>query len=166
MSDPSSPGPARPPVAFTAPYAMPAPGVLAAPPARRRGRPLGAVALVLAIVAGLLAPAVGGFAAFRIARGAGAEAIARGTVAGVDWTLLSPVRDLVLVAEVSFWAGTVVGITGLVVGIVATARGRGRGAGITAIVLSVLGPALFGVCVTVALVAGAGTLPGLGGTPA
>ena len=40
--------------------------------------------------------------------------------------LLSPVRDLVLWAEIGFWAGTVLGIWALIQGIVAIATRRGQ----------------------------------------
>lgn len=164
MSAPHAPGPSDG-VSFAAPHVPPPTGALVGPPEReRRRRPLGRIALVLAIVAGVLAPAVGGFVSFRVARGAGGEFLARGGTS-VDWRVLSPVRDLVLVAEVSFWAATVLGIAAFVLGIVATARNRGRAAGITAIVLSVLGPGVFAVCVALALFAGAATLPGGAGVP-
>ncbi len=63
-------------------------------------------------------------------------------------------RDVVLFGEVSFWAGTVIGVTALVLGIVATALGAGRGAAITAIVVSAIGPLVFTGLVAVGLVAG------------
>ncbi|MEX0151129.1 hypothetical protein [Microbacterium sp. LMI1-1-1.1] len=164
MSAPHAPGPSDG-VSFAAPHVPPPTGTLVGPPeTRRRRRPLGRIALVLAIVAGVLAPAVAGLASFRVARGAGGEFLARGGTS-VDWRVLSPVRDLVLVAEASFWAATVLGVAALVVGIVATARGLGRGAGITAIVLSVLGPLVFSVCVALALFAGAATVSAGGGSP-
>lgn len=83
----------------------------------------------------------------------------------MDWRILSPVRDLVLLAEVCFWAGTVLGVTAFVLGIVATARDRGRAAGIAAIVVSALGPFLFAALVFLALTAGASTSVGSVGSP-
>ncbi len=154
---PRDESPAASPVpTFAAPHAPPPPGVLisSAPPTSRGKRPLGTIALVLAIIAAVLAPAVAGFASFRVAGGAGDEFFARGGTS-IDWTVLSPVRDFVLMAEVSFWGGTALGIGAFVVGIGATARKLGRGSGITAIVLAALGPVIFGVAVTIALVAGA-----------
>ena len=180
MTVPPAPGSPGERPAFAAPHAPPPSGVLLGPGegaptqdgalsrassragAPSRGRPLGRIALVLAIVAAVLAPAAGGFSAFRVARGAGTEFAARGA-ASFDWALLSPVRDLVLVGEIAFWVGTVTGLAAFVVGIVATARRRGRGSGVTAIVLSILGPAIFAGCVALALFAGAATSPDLGG---
>ncbi|MFG6280279.1 hypothetical protein [Microbacterium sp. 5K110] len=150
---------------FAAPHTAPPAGTfLTAPPAAKRRRPLGALALLLSILAGVVASAIGGFAAFRVARGAGAEFLARGGQS-VDWRILSPVRDLVLLAEVCFWAGTVLGVTAFVLGIVATARDRGRAAGIAAIVVSALGPFLFAALVFLALTAGASTSVGSVGSP-
>lgn len=146
---------------FAAPHASAPVGTLLAPPrpAPRR-RPLGAIALVLSILAAVMAPGIAGFAAFRVARGAGAEYVARGGQS-VDLRLLSPVRDFVLVGEVAFWSGTVLGTAALVLGIVATVRGAGRGSGIAAIVLGSLGPFAFAALVFLALVTGAAGISGL-----
>jgi len=159
----SAPTPPDGPV-FAAPYAAPPVGTLAAPPEQRPRRPLGALALALAIVAAFVASGVGGFAAFRIARGAGAEMMAR-SGSGFDLRVLSPVRDIVLLGEAAFWSGTVVGVTALVLGIVATVRNRGRGAAIAAIVVSVVGPIVFVGLVLIALAAGAATVSATGGMP-
>ncbi|WP_295789218.1 hypothetical protein [uncultured Microbacterium sp.] len=158
MTSPSAPnGPV-----FAAPHVAPPVGELrTAPPARRNRRPVGTWALLLSIVAGVLAPAVGGFAAYRVARGA-APGLASSTSTTFDWRILSPVRDLVLVGEVSFWAGTAIGITALVLGIVAIARRAGRGAGIAAVVVAALGPAVFTLLAVVAAVAGLATPDGTG----
>lgn len=157
MTSPSAPG-------FAAPHTAPPVGTLREPPAApARRRPLGAIALVLSILAGIVASAVAGFATFRVARGAGAEFLARGGES-VDWRLLSPVRDFVLLAEVAFWSGTVLGIAALVMGIVATARNLGRGTGIAAIVLAALGPFVFAALVFLALTAGASAFVSGGGT--
>lgn len=153
MTSPGVPG-------FASPHPAPPVGtLLAPPPPTPQRRPLGAIALVLSILAGVVASGVAGFASFRVAQGAGAEFVARGGQA-VDWRLLSPVRDFVLVAEVAFWSGTTLGIAALVMGIVATARNRGRGPGIAAIVVAALGPIVFAALVFVALAAGAGGLAG------
>lgn len=116
------------------------------------------------MIAGIVAPAVAGFAAFRVARGAGREFVARGGQS-VDWRLLSPVRDLVLVAEIAFWAGTALGIAAFILGIVAASVDRGRGAGIAAIVVSALAPIVFALLVGLALAAGVGTSAGTAGVP-
>lgn len=145
---------------FAAPYAAPPGGTLLTPPPERpRGRTLGAVALVLSILAGLGASGVAGFAAFRVARGAGAEFVARGGQS-VDWRLLSPVRDDVLVAEIAFWSGTVLGLAALILGIVAIARNLGRGPGIAAVVIAAIAPFVFAALVLLAVTAGAGAVAG------
>lgn len=149
---------------FAAPYVVPATGtLLAPPPPSKKRRPLGAFALVAGILSMVLAPAVAGFAAFRVGRGAGAQIVAQGG-RNLDLRVLSPVRDLVLVVEVAFWSGTVLGISALVVGIIATARNSGRPMGIVAIVMAALGPFIFAALVALALAAGAGTAGGAGGS--
>ncbi|MDF2992117.1 MAG: Tfp pilus assembly protein PilP [Microbacterium sp.] len=149
---------------FAAPYAAPAAGTLLAPPSpTKKRRPLGTFALVSGILAAILAPAVAGFAAFRVGRGAGAGIVAQGGQ-NIDLRVLSPVRELVLVVEVAFWSGTVLGITALVLGITATARNAGRPMGIVAIVLAALGPVIFGVLAGIAVITGAGTAAGPAGT--
>ncbi|MDF2666398.1 MAG: Tfp pilus assembly protein PilP [Microbacterium sp.] len=147
---------------FAAPYVAPATGTLLAPPPPKKRRPLGAFALVAGILSMVLAPAVAGFAAFRVGRGAGSQVVAQGGQ-NLDLRVLSPVRDLVLVVEVAFWTGTVLGIAALVVGIIATARNSGRPMGIVAIVLAALGPFIFAALVALALAAGAGTIADSGG---
>ena len=160
MTTSSSPGGP----AFAAPHVAPPVGtMLTPPPVRRRGRPLGTWALLLSVVATVLAPAVGGFAAFRVARGAGPEFFA--TPSGsFDWRVLSPVRDLVLLGEVAFWSGTVVGIVAFVLGITAIVKRAATGAGIAAVVVAVLGPIVFGGLAALAIGAGLAAVTA-GGTP-
>lgn len=156
MSSPSAPnGPV-----FAAPHVAPPAGtLLAPPPAARRGRPLGTWALLLSLIAGVLASAVAGFVAFRIARGAG-PGLQGASPSTIDVRVLSPVRDLVLVGEITFWTATVVGIAAVVTGIIAVVRGSGRGAGIAAIVVGAIGPVIFALFVALAVVGGVATSPG------
>ncbi|MDR6692443.1 hypothetical protein J2X55_003387 [Microbacterium sp. 1154] len=158
MTTPSAPnGPA-----FAAPHAAPPVGTLLTPPKpTRRGRPLGAWALILSVVAAVLASAVGGFAAFRSARGA-APGLSTMSSNSFDWRVLSPVRDLVLLGEVAFWSGTVIGLTALTLGIIAIVRRSGRGAGIAGLVIAALGPAVFGGFTLIAIVAGLASAPTAG----
>lgn len=155
MTTPSAPdGPV-----FTAPHVAAPVGTLLSPLSThdestpRERRPLGAWALVLAVVAAVPAPAVAGFAGFRVARGAGPglETMSSGAF---DWRVLSPVREWVLLGEVSFWTGSVLGILALVLGIMGIARKRGRGAGIAAVIVAAIGPIVFAALVAVALAAG------------
>jgi len=142
---------------FAPPHVAPAAGqLLTPPPLPKKRRPLGALALIAGIVATVLAPAVGGFAGYRVGHGAGPGLVAQ-QGQELDLRVFSPVRDLVLVVEIAFWSGTVLGIAALVVGIVATVRGSGRAMGIVAIVLAALGPIVFGVLVGAAVVTGIGT---------
>lgn len=122
-------------------------------------RGVGIVAFVLGLVAALVAPIVGAVAFFNIGAGISSSSLSslERADASVDWSILTPVREWVLLAEITFWAGTVLGIWALVQGIVAIARGRGRGWGITAIVLAVVGAVVFSVALTVAGFAGLAT---------
>ena len=90
-------------------------------------------------------------AAYQIGLGAGRQLAARALTADFDWSILSPVRDWVLLGEISFWVGTVFGLWALAQGIVAIVTGRGRGAGIAAAALAVAGPIAFFVALNVFL---------------
>jgi hypothetical protein len=83
--------------------------------------------------------------------------------ADFDWSILTPVRDWVLMGEIAFWAGTAIGIWALVQGIVAIATRRGRGAGIAAVVIAAVGPLIFGAVVQGFLTAGFAAGSGIGG---
>ena len=80
-----------------------------------------------------------------------------------DWSILTPVRDWVLLGEIAFWAGTVLGTWALVQGIVAIVKDRGRGWGIAAVVLAVIGPIAFAVGVQALLAAGFASGASVGG---
>lgn len=168
-TDPSAPAyPAAPyqapPGAYQVPvggYATPS-GPYAAPEAApRKSGLLGVIALILSVVAALVTPIVAGIAGYEIGRRI-PEAITRvNTSAGSDsLAFLSPARDQVLWAELSFWAGTILGIAAIVIGILAIVRKQGRGQGIAALIVSVVGPILFFVILVIALAAGgaAGTV--------
>ena len=106
----------------------------------------GIIAFFLALVAVVVPTVAGSISAYLI--GAGIDLTA--SEAEVEnLSILSPVRDVVLWAEISFWAGTVLGLWALVQGIVALSRGRGRrrGFAIAAIVISALGLIIFVVAV-------------------
>lgn len=57
-------------------------------------------------------------------------------------------------AELSFWFGTVLGIAAIVVGIIAIAKKKGRGAGIAALIVAVLAAVIFFIVLVAALAAG------------
>jgi len=147
-----------PPQGYTPPqgYAPPPQGYgpYTPPPAQRitRGAPgLGVVALVLAVVAAVGTTIIASIAGFSIGLGTGREIVLRPTDIDFDWSILTPVREWVLIGELAFWAGTVLGIWAIVQGIVATAKNRGRGWGIAAIVVAGLGPIVFVICVQIFL---------------
>ncbi|GAA2862731.1 hypothetical protein [Microbacterium arabinogalactanolyticum] len=160
------PPPAAPPGAYGVPvggYQMPVGGYDVpsdTPPASRR---TGLLALVAALIAVVVAPIVAGILAVRIGMQVPLESLI--TVTGdVVWAALTPVRTLVLWVEILFWAATAIGILALALGIVATVRRRGRGAGITAMILAVLGPVVFFLLASVLLGVGNGmaTVPPAG----
>ncbi|MEV4688891.1 hypothetical protein [Microbacterium sp. LWH3-1.2] len=168
----ASPGWAAPPAGAYAPpagYAAPA-GYGVAPtaaygapaPAKRSGA-LGIVALALALLATIGASLSAAIASFNIGLGAGRQISSRPFTGDFDWSVLTPVRDWVLMGEVSFWVGTAIGVWALVQGIIAVVKGRGRGAGIAAVVIAVLGPIAFGAVVQGFLTAGLAAGTGIGG---
>ena len=103
------------------------------------------VAFLLAVAASVIAPVVAAVAAYQVGRGTGTQDVSALTSPGLDWSLLTPVREWVAMGEVAFWAATALGTWALVQGIIAIAKDRGRGWGVAAVVMAVLGPLLFGV---------------------
>ncbi|MFV0319607.1 MAG: hypothetical protein ACK5IN_04430 [Microbacterium sp.] len=125
-------------------------------PAPRRSPTLGVVALIAAGLAAVT-PVVAAIAMFEV--GVGIDPELTRMTAGDPFRLaiLTPVRGWVLAAELSFWAGTLLGVWAFVQGIVATVRNRGRIAAIVAIVLAVITPMVFAVAALMALSTGVGT---------
>jgi len=151
--------PAGYPVAPAAPSAI----AYGAPAPVKRSGALGIVALALALVATIGASLTAAIASFNIGLGAGREISSRPFIGDFDWSVLTPVRDWVLMGEVSFWVGTAIGVWALVQGIIAVVKGRGRGAGIAAVVIAALGPIAFGAVVQGFLTAGLAAGTGIGG---
>ena len=148
---------AAPPGAYQVPvggYAAPAGAYQAPVIAEKKSALLGILALVLAIVAAVVTPIVAGIMGFEIGRR---------LPGGLDTTapdflsILSPARDQVLWAEISFWTGTILGIAAIVIGIIAIRKKQARGAGIAALVVAVLGPIIFWVVLLVTLSTGTAT---------
>jgi len=121
---------------------------------------VGTIALIAGLLAAVAAPIAASVASWQIGVGVGAEQASVPTTTQFDPSVFVPVRDWVLLGEVSFWLGTLFGVWALVQGIVAIARDRGRGAGIAAVVLAALGPFVFATGVvlflSIGLAAGAG----------
>lgn len=165
----SSPAPPTPSPGYGTTVAGPPATASGYPPlgatyaAPRRRRTLGVVALVLALLAAVGASIFAALASFNIGLGTGREIAMRALDADFDWSILTPVRDWVLLGEISFWAGTILGITALVLGIVAIVTRRGRGPGIAAVVIAALGPVVFGGVVQGFLTAGLTAGSGAGG---
>lgn len=142
---PSVPLPPAPPGAIGVPvggYQNPIGGYSAPPVTPPPSKRTGALALVVALFAAVVVPVTSGILAMQI----GARVLIGDflTESGeVLLATLSPVRTQVLWMEILFWTGTVLGIVALTLGIIATARRHGRGMGITAIILSALGPVGF-----------------------
>ncbi|QKJ19030.1 hypothetical protein [Microbacterium hominis] len=130
-------------------------------PAATGSPALGIVALVLALLAAVGASLLAAGAGAAIAAGAGRE-IALNASPDLDLSVLAPVRVWVLVGEVSFWIGTVLGVWALAQGTVAIVRRRGRGVGIAAVVVAALGPVIFFTALQIGLAAGFG-MSGLSG---
>lgn len=133
-------------------------GAPSVPPSR--GSATGMVALIVAVVAVTVSAVLSAITGFLAAHAAMAHAIEL-SPSGLEnlsehqvLSLLSPVRGLVLWAEIGFWVGTILGLWALVQGIVAIATRAGRGQGIAAVVVAAAGPVLFGVVVGAAITAG------------
>jgi len=157
--------------AASAPYSAPAgyPAVAREPAyggplaARPKGKPLGAVAMIAGLVALVIPTIAVSIATYQIGLGAGQRIAAAPMNPDFDWSILSPVRDWVLVGETSFWVGTVVGLWALIQGIVALVTNRGRGAGIAAVVLAIVAPIAYVIAVNVFLATGFAAGAGMGG---
>ncbi|MEU1970052.1 hypothetical protein ABZ477_00165 [Microbacterium sp. NPDC019599] len=173
-----TPAPAWPPLPprqpATAPAGSPVPPAGSPTVARRpayggplsspaRTNTVGRVALVAGILAFALSTIVVSIAAFQIGLGAGRELASRELTADFDWSILSPVRDWVLLGESAFWAGTILGLWTLVQGIVALVTDRGRRAGIAAVVLAIAAPIAFAIALNVFLTMGLSAGSGIGG---
>lgn len=111
--------------------------------------------MMLAFVAALVTPAVAAAMCVAIGAELGANISLVPTLEN-NLSLLTPVRDSVLIAEIAGWAGTILGIWAFVQGIIAIRQQRGRGAGITAVVFAVLGPVIFAAAGGIALLIGIG----------
>ncbi|WP_243408981.1 hypothetical protein [Microbacterium sp. TPD7012] len=152
---PVAPAPqAAPPGAYQVPvggYAVPTGAYTVPDAAPRASGFLGILALIFAVVAAVVTPIVVGVAGFEIGR-----RLPEGISTTTDDVLsaLSPARDQVLWAELSFWTGTVLGIAAIVIGIIAIRKKQGRGAGIGALVVAVIAPMIFFVVLLFAFSAG------------
>lgn len=159
---PSYPAPAAPtyqapPGAYPAPvggYSAPAGAYQAPAPAQPKSSALGIVAFALSIVAAVVAPIIGGAAAYQIGYKLPSVTDQLNESTN-DLSFLAPVRDQVLMGEISFWLGTLTGIAAIVLGIMAIAKRAGRAWGITALILGVIGPLIFFTVVGVTLGLGA-----------
>ncbi|MDR7186639.1 hypothetical protein J2X85_003696 [Microbacterium trichothecenolyticum] len=151
-----------PPVGYPVPPAAASVSAYGAPATAKRSA-LGLVALALALVATIGASLFAAIASFQIGLGAGREISSRPFTGDFDWSVLTPVRDWVLMGEVSFWVGTAIGVWALAQGIIAVVKGRGRGAGIAAVVIAALGPLAFAAVVQGFLTAGLAAGTGIGG---
>lgn len=148
MSSPPPQAPSDRPASFAAPYAVPSPGVLPEQPAPRPTRTLGILALTLALVALVGSATAAALASARVA----AEGRLAAAIGEDGLQALSPVREWVLLGEIGFWAGMVVGFAALVLGVVAIVRARGRGFGIAAVIAAVAVPVVFALVIGITLV--------------
>ncbi|WP_083511283.1 hypothetical protein [Microbacterium sp. XT11] len=136
-----------PPGAYQVPvggYPAPSGGYAVPEPGKPTGSGMfGVLAFVFGLIAGIVAPIVIGFLGVEIGTRIPAGIDAGNTDRLLE--VLSPARDQVLWAEITFWIATVLGIAAIVLGILSIRARRSRGLGITGLVLAVLGPLLYGV---------------------
>lgn len=153
----SAPVYATPPGAYGAPvggYSTPAGGYQTPQVAQPQSPLLGIIAAVLSAVAAVVAPVLAGISGYQI--GIGMPTFMQEIDSSSDdLSFLSPVREQVLWGEIGFWIGTLAGLAAIVLGIMAIAQRKGRGWGITGLVVSIIAPAIFFIVLFVALSAGA-----------
>ena len=146
-----------PPGAYPAPiggYAASAGPYAPSGPPPQKSPTLGIVAFALSVVAAVVAPLLVGIAGYQI--GFTLPSVMSSISSTTDdLSFLSPVRDQVLMGELSFWGGTVAGIAAVVLGIVAIVKRKGRGWAITALIVGVVAPAIFFVVLSVMIGIGA-----------
>lgn len=147
---PVAPRAYAPPPGYTGPYGTPVAAVGPAAP----GPALGLVALIVGCAAAVIPAVLVSVAAYRVGVGASREIATRLFDVDFDWSILTPVRDWVLVAELSFWVGTALGLWALVQGVISIVTNRGRGFGIGAVVVAALAPVLYVVLLQAFLTAG------------
>ncbi|MFJ2370545.1 hypothetical protein [Microbacterium sp. NPDC087665] len=152
---PAAPGYQAPPGAYQVPvggYAAPT-GAYAVPDTTSApSKMLGTISLIVALVATVVTPIVAAIAAYQIGRRVPEFAVNSNDLDSL--AILSPVRDQVLMAEISFWAGTVLGIAAIVIAIMAIVRRRGRGQGIAGLIIAAVGPGVFFVVLVIAMAVG------------
>ena len=119
---------------------------------RAPSKVLGTISLILALVATVVTPIVAAIAAYQIGRQVPEFSVNSNDLDSL--AILSPVRDQVLLAEISFWAGTVLGIAAIVIAIMAIVRRRGRGQGIAGLIIAAVGPGVFFVVLVIAMAVG------------
>jgi hypothetical protein len=122
------------------------------------------VAFILSLLAAVVAPIVAAVAGWGIGAGIGAQQLTdlsqENASTSAILAALTPVRGQVLAVEIAFWAGFILGVWAIVQGIVAIARRRGRGFGIAAIIVAVIGPfAYFLLLLTFLGLGAAGAVP-------
>ena len=153
-----APGYQAPPGAYGVPVGgyAPAPNGYAVPSTQApASSTLGLMALLASLVAAIITPIVAGIMVYQIGLAA-PEAVSNGTLTDTSsLAFLSPVRDQVLWAEISFWAGTLLGIFAIVAGIIAIVKQRGRGQGIAGVVVAAIAPGIFFTVVLLLLSIGA-----------
>jgi len=133
------------------------------PPRTSGGSVLGVVAFVLAVIAAVGATILGSIAGYNVGVGTARNFLTDAANIDFDWSILTPVRGWVLLGELSFWGGTVLGIWALVQGIIAIVKNHGRGWGIAAVVIAVIGPIAFATGVQAFLAAGFAAGASVGG---
>lgn len=160
------PGYAAPGYANTLPPAQ-NPYAQAIAPTTKRSPMLGIMSLALAMISALIPAIMIAIAFINVARyltNTTIDTVVRfiaGEFNTVDLSILAPVRGWILLGEISFWAGTIIGLWALIQGIIATVTGRGRAVGIAAIVVAVAAPFIYFTAAAIAISSGAiAGLPG------
>ncbi|KDA06032.1 hypothetical protein DC31_12390 [Microbacterium sp. CH12i] len=149
-----------PPGAYSAPvggYGAPPDGFQPSAQAAPKAAVLGIVAFGLSLIAAVVSSIIIGIAGYQIGFNL-PTAVDDLSTSNNDLSFLSPVRDQVLMGEISFWVGTLAGISAIVFGIMAIVKRQGRGWGIAGLIIGVIAPGIFFLVLSVAL--GIGTTAG------
>ncbi|MGF3056717.1 hypothetical protein [Microbacterium sp. YY-01] len=116
----------------------------------RKSKVTGVIAFVMGVVAGVIAPILAFSPSYKIGQALMSPGATQ-YLENDDLTPLIPVRGDVLFVELLFWGGTLLGIAAIVMGIIAIAKKKGRGFGIFAIILALLGAVAFWLIVVLAM---------------
>lgn len=160
------PFPAPPPGAYTTPvggYPNVASGYAVPKSTAPQSKAPGIVALVTSLIIFIVSSIIAGVVGFQIGLGAPDAVPMLTGDEPISMSVLSPVRGEVLLAEISFWGSTILGVFAIITGIWAISARRGRGAGIAAVIIAIVAAATY--LLIISFMIGFGSAVGTGTGP-